>query len=137
MLRLFIALLLAACLAAPARAQTAAALPSATPMKSAKKPAKKPKAANPTTASAAESGSCDMGVIVSAGGVFTIEKVGFTIFNTQRDRIPVSWGIDDLIFARIKSIGGTGVRRIAVTGDAIERYNHPKAFWQQGETPGQ
>jgi hypothetical protein len=138
MLRLLAVVSMATCLVTSAalRAQTAAAQPAAAAAKPAKKPAKTPKAAKPAAPSAAESGPCDMGVIVSAGDVFTIEKVGFTIFNTQRDRIPISWGLDDLIFARIKSIGGAGVRRIAATGEAIEAYNHPKAFWQQGDSPG-
>jgi hypothetical protein len=77
-----------------------------------------------------------MRVISNTSDVFTVEKVGFTTFDTRRDRIPISWGLDDLIFARIKSIGGAGVRRIAVTGEAIERYNRPKAFWQQEDSPG-
>jgi hypothetical protein len=77
-----------------------------------------------------------MRVISNTSDVFTVEKVGFTTFDTRRDRIPISWGLDDLIFARIKSIDAAGVRRMAVTGEAIERCNHPKAFWQQGDSPG-
>jgi hypothetical protein len=136
MLRLIAIALMACCLVVPVSASAQTSPASITPKPVAKKPASKSKSAKSATAAAAETGPCDMGVIADAGGVFTIEKVGLTVFGTQRDRIPISWGLDDLIFARIKSIGGAGVRRVAVTGEAIERYNHPKAFWQQGDSPG-
>jgi hypothetical protein len=134
MLGFFAVVLIATCFMAPAaiRAQTPAAQPSVAAAKPVKKPAKTPIAAKPATPSAAESGPCGVGVISNTNDAFTVEKVDFTTFDTRRDRIPISWGLDDLIFARIRSIDAAGVRRIAVTGEAIERYNHPKAFWQQG-----
>jgi hypothetical protein len=47
-----------------------------------------------------------MGVIVHVGDVFVVQKVGLTVFGNEFAEVPTSWGLDDLIFARVKAAGG-------------------------------
>ncbi|UGX93427.1 hypothetical protein G6321_00048860 [Bradyrhizobium barranii subsp. barranii] len=81
---------------APA-AQTA---PQAKP--TAKKATTKPKAtAKP--AESATAGPCGVGVIAGTGDIFVVQKIGLTVFGNDYAEVPVSWGLDDLVFARART----------------------------------
>lgn len=106
---------------APA-AQTA---PSAKP--TAKKATTKPKAA-PKPAEAATAGPCGVGVIAGTGDIFVVQKIGLTVFGNDYAEVPVSWGLDDLVFARVRAAAGnTPVRRITYAKGALDSYYHPKS----------
>lgn len=99
-----------------------------------KKPVQKPKAAKPPIAAAIpDSGPCDMGVIAHVSDVFVVKKVGLTVFGNEYAEVPVPWGLNDLIFARIRAAGGPGVRRIAYAANAFDAYNKPKMFFLREE----
>ncbi|MDF0517449.1 hypothetical protein P0R31_09415 [Bradyrhizobium yuanmingense] len=115
----------------PAAAQTppATTQPSAQaapPAKPAKKAAAKPKApAKP--AESASSGPCGIGVIAATQDPFVVEKIGLTVFGNEYAEVPVSWGLDDLVFARVRAAAGaTPLRRITYANGAFDAYYHPK-----------
>lgn len=106
----------------PPPASTAAA-PATT---AAKKPATKPKTAAKPPA-AVDSGPCRIGAVIAAGDVFTVQKVGLTVFGNEFAEVPVKWGFDDLILDRIKAAAAPmQVRRISYARDAFDSYYHPK-----------
>ncbi|WLB54375.1 hypothetical protein [Bradyrhizobium japonicum] len=106
---------------APA-AQTA---PQAKP--TAKKATVKPKAA-PKPAESATAGPCGVGVIAGTGDIFVVQKIGLTVFGNDYAEVPVSWGLDDLVFARARAAAGsTPVRRITYAKGALDSYYHPKS----------
>jgi hypothetical protein len=94
---------------APAAAQTPSATTAspaaAAPAKpAAKKPAKaKPVAKQPV---AVESGPCRLGVISVIGERYSVQKFGLTIFENEETEVPIDWGLDDLVFARVKAATG-------------------------------
>jgi len=100
----------------------------AQPAPAPKKPTPKSKAtAKPTGQT--DSSACDLGVIPAAGSPIEVKKVGITIFGNETSELPSdAWGIDDLIFARVRAAAGAGiaVRRIAYAKDAFETYNRPE-----------
>ncbi len=118
---------------APVAAQTppatpapaAQSAPSAKP--AAKKTTAKPKApgkpAEPATA-----GPCSVGVIAGTGDIFVVQKIGLTVFGNEYAEIPVSWGLDDLVFAQARAAAGnTPLRRITYAKGAFDSYYHPKS----------
>jgi hypothetical protein len=131
-----VSLLLALAVAQPALAQTAptpAPNPSPTkpsPTKPAvKKPASpKPDAGAPAAAAtAAQHGRC-IGVIPHIGDRFVVQTIGLGMFGNELKEVPIeSWGLDDLVVARVRAAAGTGVavRRIAYSANAFEPYDHP------------
>jgi hypothetical protein len=121
---------LLACLTVPAWSQSpsttaAPAAPSSgTPV--AKKSAPKAKAAAKPVATT-DSGLCKYGVIVAVGDVFAVQKIGLTVFGNEYAEVPVSWGLDDLIFTRTRAAaGGIPLRRIPYAKGAFDSYYHPK-----------
>jgi hypothetical protein len=109
---------------APGAATAQTGTPSIKP--AAKKPAQKA-AAKP--AISADNGACDIGVIAAAGSPIGLKKVGITIFGNEYSELPSdAWGIDDLIFARVRAAAGprVAVRRIAYAKEAFESYDHPE-----------
>lgn len=126
-----VALLLALALAQPALAQTAApAAHKSSPVKPppAKAAAKKPAPPNPNAA--AVRGPC-IGVITHIGESFVVQHVGLTAFGNDLKEVPIaSWGLDDLIVARVRAAAGQrfSVRRIAYPANAFEAYDHPSLF---------
>ena len=131
-----IALWFALALAQPALAQTApTAAPNSPPKPSPIKPssakpspakpaAKKPEAAKPDAA--AEHGPC-IGVIPHIGENFALTSIGLTMFGNELKDVPIeSWGLDDLIVARVRAAAGPGlaVRRITYPASAFETYDH-------------
>jgi hypothetical protein len=118
---------------APAAAQTPSATtaPSvaAAPAKPAAKkaaPKAKPVAKQPV---AVESGPCRLGVISVIGERYSVQKFGLTIFESEETEIPIDWGLDDLVFARVKAAtgGDPGVRRIAYPKGTFEPFYNPKS----------
>src|ERR1700761_7172537 len=69
-----------------------------------KKPAARAKAATPSPV-AAESGPCQVGII-AALDLFSVQKIGITAFGNEFDEIPVSWGLDEVVFARARAAAG-------------------------------
>lgn len=111
---------------APETAVAEKATPAIKP--AAKKSSPKAKAAAKPTASA-DSGPCDLGVIAAAGSPTGLNKIGLTVFGNEYSEAPSDiWGIDDLVFARVRAAAGPGiaVRRIAYAKDAFEPYNNPE-----------
>ena len=128
-----IALWFALALAQPALAQT---VPTAAPNPSPTKPspakpsspkpaAKKPEPPKPDAA--AERGPCGIGVIPHIGENFALKSIGLTMFGNELKDVPIeSWGLDDLIVARVRAAAGPGlaVRRITYPASAFETYDH-------------
>jgi hypothetical protein len=55
-------------------------------------------------------GSCDYGVVVTAGDEFTVLTMGLTVFQNKRTVVPIpGWGLKDLIFARTRAAIPAGV----------------------------
>jgi hypothetical protein len=132
MVRIAVSLIALLCLLAPAEAQTAPA-PTAPPAQAAApaKPAARKATAKPKTPAKppelATSGPCGIGVIAATQDPFVVEKIGLTVFGNEYAEVPVSWGLDDLVFARVRAAAGaTPLRRIAYAKGAFDAYYHPK-----------
>jgi hypothetical protein len=100
-------------------------------------PATKPSVKKPTTksiakpAGAAENGPCRLGVIPVVGNQFVVQKIGFTMFGNERAEVPIdSWGLDDLVVARVRAAAGAAVRRIAYARDAFAREEQPGSLFR-------
>jgi hypothetical protein len=89
------------CCPALAFAQTSP-VPEAT-AQPAKKPAPKYKAAG-AAAAPADAGPCRIGVIPALGDVLMVKKIGFTVFGNEQSEVPISWGLDELIVARVRAV---------------------------------
>ncbi|MBR1223666.1 MULTISPECIES: hypothetical protein [unclassified Bradyrhizobium] len=128
MIRVLAVALILSCSVTPAWAQAQPA-PIAAP--SAPKPAKKAAAKTKTSARQAaptESGPCQIGVIPAVGDQFAVQKIGLTVFNNDYADVPIeSWGLDDLVVARVRAVtgSGAGVRRIAYSKQAFAPYDRP------------
>ncbi|MBR0791054.1 hypothetical protein JQ631_18400 [Bradyrhizobium manausense] len=112
-------------------APTAAPAQAATPAKPAAKKAAKPKAKPITKLPvAAESGPCRLGVISVIGEHYSVQKFGLTIFENEASEIPIDWGLDDLVFARVRAATGNdpAVRRIAYPRGVFEPFYNPKTI---------
>src|ERR1700685_762568 len=132
-----VALWLALAMAQPALAQTA---PTAAPKPSPTKPspakpvpakpaAKKPEPAKPDAA--AQSGPCGIGVIPHIGESFLLQSFGITVFGNELKKVPIeSWGLDDLLVARVGAAAGPpfAVRRMAYPANAFATLDDPPPF---------
>lgn len=121
----------------PALAQTA---PTAAPKPSPTKPslakpvpakpaAKKPEPAKPDAA--AQSGPCGIGVIPHIGESFLLQSFGITVFGNELKKVPIeSWGLDDLLVARVRAAAGPhfAVRRMAYPANAFATFDDPPPF---------
>jgi len=127
-----VALWLALALAQPALAQTAptaAPKPSPTKPSPAKPAAKKP--APPKPDAAAQSGPCGIGVIPHIGENFALQSFGITVFGNELKKVPIeSWGLDDLLVARVRAAAGPhfAVRRMAYPANAFATFDDPPPF---------
>ena len=126
-----VALFLALALTTPVLAQTpqtAAPKSSLVKPRPAKPAAKKP--APPNAHAAAERGPC-IGVIPHIGESFVEQHIGLMAFGNDLNKVPIaSWGLDDLIVARVRAVAGPrfSVRRIVYPAHAFEAYDHPSLF---------
>ena len=135
-----VALLLALAVAQPALAQTAPT-PAPTPSLAKPSPAKpsptKPALKKPAppkpdagalAAAGSEHGPC-IGVIPHVGESFVVQRIGVTVFGNESKEVPIpSWGLDDLVVARVRAAAGprVAVRRIAYPANAFEPYDNPQ-----------
>ena len=128
-----VALLLALAVVQPALAQPAPtptpepspANPSPNKASSSKPALKKPAPPKPDTG--AQRGPC-IGVIPHIGDRFVVQTIGLGMFGNELKEVPIeSWGLDDLVVARVRAAAGTGVavRRIAYPANGFEPYDHP------------
>jgi hypothetical protein len=109
--------------AKPSPAKTSSTKPS--PPKPA---AKKPEPPKPDAA--AEHGPC-IGVIPHIGASFAVQSIGLTVFGNGFKDVPIeSWGLDDLIVARVRAAAGPRftVRRIAYPANAFATFDNPPLF---------
>lgn len=108
-------------------ATTASPAQTAPQAKPATKKAAKPKAPPAKPVEQTTAGPCGVGVIAATQDPFVIEKIGLTVFGNEYAEVPVSWSLDDLVFARVRAAAGaTPLRRIAYTKGAFDAYYHPK-----------
>lgn len=133
MFRSAVSLLVVLPLVASASAQTPPTTSLSPAVAAPAKPAAKkaaPKAKPKTNQSVAvESGPCKLGVISVIGERYSVQKFGLTIFENEETEVPIDWGLDDLVFARVKAAtgGDPGVRRIVYPKGAFEPFYHPKS----------
>jgi hypothetical protein len=127
-----VVVLLALALAPAAQAQTAptAATPStSSPVKPAVRKPSPPKpgaAATSAAPAAVPTGPC-IGVIPHIGERFAVQRVGLTVFGNELNDVPIgSWGLDDLVVARVRAAVGTrfAVRRITYANNAFDPHIH-------------
>jgi hypothetical protein len=61
-------------------------------------------------------GSCDFGVVVTTGDEFTVQTTGLTVFQNKKMAVPIpGWGLQDLIFARIRAAIPAGVSVLRIS----------------------
>jgi hypothetical protein len=132
MLRRFTATsILVSCVTTTGWAQTSSTV-TAPPAPSTKPVARKPATKAKTAAKppiAAESGPCRLGVISAIGDHFSVQKFGVTVFEEEANEIPVDWGLDDLVLARVRASAGAdiAIRKIAYPRGAFEPFYNPKS----------
>jgi hypothetical protein len=91
-----------------------------------KKPAAKAKPVGPPSV-ATESGPCQVGII-AALDLFSVQTIGITAFGNGLDEVPVSWGLDDVVFARARAAAGPiAVRNISYAKGAFDSYYKGKS----------
>jgi hypothetical protein len=128
----FFAALACSCLASFAWAESQPA-PGTTPQTAApsvKSVAKKVSTKAKTTVkqpAATETGPCKLGVISALGDRFAVQKFGLTVFENEESEVPIDWGLDDLVLARVRAATSADptVRRIAYPKAAFEPFYHP------------
>jgi len=132
MVRISVSLIALLFLLTPAAAQappatTAPSAPQAKPAAKKATPKAKPATKPPV---AAESGPCRLGVISVIGDRYSVQKFGITIFEAEASEVPIDWGLDDLVFARVRAATNNdpGVRRIAYPKGAFEPFYNPKTI---------
>jgi hypothetical protein len=112
--------------AQPAPSLTQSVAPST--MAQTKKPPPKAKtAAKPSEPMATR--PCRLGVIPVVGDTLGIKTIGLTVFGNEYAEASIeSWGIDELVVARIRAAAGSdgGVRRIAYAKGAFASFDNPK-----------
>jgi hypothetical protein len=136
-----VALWLALALVQPALAQTAPTAahkpspakpsptkPSLTKPSPTEPAAKKPEPPKPDAA--AQSGPC-IGVIPHIGENFALQSFGITVFGNEFKKVPIeSWGLDDLLVARVRAAAGPhfAVHRMAYPANAFATFDDPPPF---------
>jgi hypothetical protein len=121
--------LLSALTSAVAQTPPAPAAPPAPTKPAAKKAAPKAKPA-PKQPVTVESGPCRLGVISVIGDHYSVQKFGLTIFENEASEVPIDWGLDDLVFARVRAATNNDptVRRIAYPKGVFEPFYNPKTI---------
>ena len=91
-----------------------------------KKPAAKTKSVGQPSV-AFESGPCQVGII-AALDLFSVQTIGITALGNGLDEIPVSWGLDDVVFASARAAAGPiAVRNITYPKGAFDSYYKGKS----------
>lgn len=132
---MFRVLIVSLALSWPAGPVSAQAPPAATVQVPAAKPALKKPAAKKASAkplSPADARPCQVGVISDVGDQFIVQTVGLTVFGNERSEVPIGWGLDDLVVARVRAAAGPGVtvRRIAYAKGTFEELERPGSFFR-------
>ncbi len=135
MIRIFAVACLLWCISATASGQAQPAPAAVAPSTPAKPVAKKlaPKAkASAKLSGPAESGPCQIGVIVVNVNQFAVQKVGLTLFGNEYAQVPVDgWGLDDLVVMRVRAAaGGSAVRKIAYSKEDLQRAKKSDSFFR-------
>jgi hypothetical protein len=141
MVRLLAAAIVLSCFSTSAWAQAQPAPPAAgtQPVTPTVKPAIRKPAARGESAGKpviAKSGPCGLGVIVSVGDEFMVAKIGLTIFQNNEKVVPIeSWGLNDLVFARVRAAAPPGVTvlRIPYSKAAFPPREETKNQWFRDE----
>jgi hypothetical protein len=121
MTRVILACLLSLCVTVASAQAPAPAKPPAKSTAAKPKPVAKPKAAS-KPADQPSAGPCQVGII-AALDLFSVQKVGLTVFGNALDEVPVSWGLDDVVFARAQAAAGAApVRKITYAKGAFDSY---------------
>ncbi|WP_280709666.1 hypothetical protein [Bradyrhizobium sp. BR13661] len=106
MARLFVVTIILWCFATQARAQ----IQLETAGSAVKQANGKTSTRREATGKPASADPCDFGVVVTTGDEFTLQTTGLTIFQYKKTVIPIpGWGLNDLIFARIRATIPAGV----------------------------
>jgi hypothetical protein len=132
MLRLFAAVIVLSCFTTSASAQaqpapqTGATLPAQPTAKSAtRKPAARSQPAGRQAAGG--SGSCGLGVVIVVGDEFTVKTIGLTRWQSKETVAPINWGLEDLIFARVRAAApGLTVIKIPYVKSRFPERDKPK-----------
>jgi hypothetical protein len=129
MLRSFAAVIVLSCFSTSAWTQVQPTPPVAGT--EATKPAAKPAIRKPAARSepagkpaSVRNGPCGLGVIVSVGDEFMVKTIGLTVFQNRETVVPIeSWGLNDLVFARVRAAvpPGVTVLRIPTTNRHFRR----------------
>lgn len=127
MARLFVVTIILWCFSTQARAQiqleTAG---SAVKQANGKTTARREATGKPASAGG---GSCDIGVVIATGDEFTVQTTGLTVFQNKKMVVPIpGWGLNDLIFARIRAAipAGVSVLRIPYNPAKIPPHDDSK-----------
>jgi hypothetical protein len=69
-------------------------------------------------------------VISVIGDHYSVQKFGLTIFENEASEVPIDWGLDDLVFARVRAATNNDptVRRIAYPKGVFEPFYNPKTI---------
>ncbi|UGY18863.1 hypothetical protein HAP48_0016240 [Bradyrhizobium septentrionale] len=129
MFRTLAVALLVSCFAATGWAQSPSTSPAPpAPIKPAAKKAAPKAKATVKPPVAAETGPCRLGVISVLGNQFAVQKFGVTPFEYEGADVQIDWGLDDLVFARVRVATGNdpAVRRISYPKNAFDPLYHPK-----------
>lgn len=68
-------------------------------------------------------GPCQIGIIPALGDRLSLQHVGLTVFGNELTDVPIeTWGLDDIVVARIRAAagGGTPMKRIAYVKGAFD-----------------
>jgi hypothetical protein len=63
------------------------------------------------------SGTCGLGVIVVVGDEFMVKRIGVTRFQSSETKVPINWGLEDLIFARVRAAAPRGLSVLRIPFD--------------------
>jgi hypothetical protein len=65
------------------------------------------------------------------GEHYSVQKFGVTIFEAEATEVPIDWGLDDLVFARVRAATNNdpSVHRIAYPRGAFDPFYHAKAIF--------
>jgi hypothetical protein len=133
MLRSFAAVIILSCFSTSAWTQVQPTPPVAGT--EATQPAAKPAIRKPAARSepagkqaSGSSGPCGLGVIVVVGDEFTVKTIGLTVFQSKETVVPINWGLEDLIFARVRAAAPPGltVLRIPYNKSRFPTREEPK-----------
>jgi hypothetical protein len=133
MLRLFLAAIVLSLLSTSTSTQTLPSQPAGQATKPPARPATRKPAERTEPAASPRSESCGIGVIVAVGDEFMLKRIGLDFFNNHAKVVPIeSWGLDDLVFARVRAAipRNVAVRRIPYSKSVKPREELTSQFFR-------